>query len=53
MIFDKGLFEEAHIALRIFMAAEREFNIEITDEEAVGIETLDQLVKLIKSKGYE
>lgn len=53
MIFDKSLFEEAHIALRIFAAAEREFNIEITDEEAVGIETLDQLINTIRSKGYE
>lgn len=53
MIFDKGLFEEAHIALRIFAAAEREFNVEITDREVIEIESLDDLIILIKSKGYE
>jgi len=43
-------FRDAAYLLRVFMAVEEEFGIQITDLEACGIETFDDLVKLIQEK---
>ena len=43
-------FKDAAYLLRVFMAVEKEFDIQITDLEACDIETFEDLVKLIQEK---
>jgi acyl carrier protein len=43
-------FRDAAYLLRVFMAVEKEFDIQITDFEACDIETFDDLIKIIQEK---
>jgi len=43
-------FRDAAYLLRVFMAVEKEFDIQITDLEACDIETFDDLIKIIQEK---
>ena len=43
-------FRDAAYLLRVFMAVEKEFDIQITDFEACVIETFDDLIKIIQEK---
>jgi len=43
-------FRDAAYLLRVFMAVEQEFGIQITDLEACDIETFEDLIKLIQEK---
>ena len=43
-------FRDAAYLLRVFMAVEKEFDIQITDIEACDIETFDDLIKIIQEK---
>jgi len=43
-------FRDAAYLLRVFMAVEKEFDIQITDLEAYDIETFDDLIKIIQEK---
>jgi len=43
-------FRDAAYLLRVFMAVEKEFDIQITDLEACDIETFDDLIKIIQKK---
>ena len=43
-------FRDAAYLLRVFMAVEQEFGIQIADLEACDIETFEDLIKLIQEK---
>lgn len=50
MIFEDKTYQDDMIYLQIYLAIEQSFGIEFTDTEVSHLETLDELVDLIKNK---
>lgn len=48
-----SLLEEMYYALGVFLAVEEYFNITIADKEASEINTIEELIDLVKKKVAE
>ena len=50
MIFEDETYQDDMIHLQMYLAIEQSFGIEFTDTEVSNLETIDELIILIKKK---